>query len=90
MLQLHVRGENSESALKAHFPQIANVGQLASDILELLQTSDLISSEKRERIERYSGLKSSSKGDDHAQGLPQLLDSIKSGGPLERSSRKQG
>jgi hypothetical protein len=89
MLQLHILGEKGQPVLKAHFPQIANAGQLASDVVELLETSDLISTEKRERINKHSELWSSSKESNHTRSPTQILDSIKSGGLLDRSSHKQ-
>ena len=50
LLQIHLQDDKDEPTLAAHFPLVGDVQQLAADLVQMLQTNDLISPEKRERI----------------------------------------
>ena len=79
LLQMHLHNEDGETALAAHFPQVKDVKQLAGDLTKLFETSDLVSAEMRERIQRYAGLAPASEESDRKRDLQEALSSIKSG-----------
>jgi hypothetical protein len=56
LLQMHLHNDSGETAFSAHFPQVKDVKQLAADLTKLLETSDLVPAEMRERVQRYAGL----------------------------------
>lgn len=84
---MHLHGGKDDSeTLAAHFPHVSDVQQLAGDVVKMLETNDLISPEKRERIQRYLGLAAASEESDRQQHLDGLLSSIKADRLGDRSA----
>lgn len=77
LLQIHLQDDEDEPTLAAHFPHVGDVQQLAADLVKMLETNDLISPKKRERIQSYLGVQPAVEGSDHSQDLTKIISSIK-------------
>jgi hypothetical protein len=77
LLQIHLQDEKDKPAFAAHFPLVGDVPLLAADLTEMLQTNDLISAKKRERIQSFLGIQATAEAKDHNQDLTEIVNSIK-------------
>ena len=92
---MHLHNENGEAALAPHFSHVKDIKQLAGDLTKLLETSELVSAEMRERIQRYAGLVPASKEkteeqeSNHKRDLQEAVSALKSGDVAVRASASE-